>query len=329
MKEPKVTILITAKNSAKTIKNCIESLIKIDYHNYDILIVEAYSSDNTYEILNGYKNCPSVKIIRKEGWAPVAFNSVLDEIDSEYTAFTDADCIVERNWLKELIKGFTENDVVATAGFCGTQQTENILQKIIGMELEHRFNNFPKYISRAPTMNFCIKTDLLKRLRFDEKFKVAFETDFGYRLIQFGKIVYIKETIVYHHHRSSWKSFFFQQRLYATYHFLISMKYRGTILGDHISNPYMVLQVPIFGIFLLSMLLSQILNYRFLYLAIACFSNILTGFFIKFQDIRIGRKNIVMFLEFSIIRMIAWFLGVFIGLSKYIREPKKWSGSRS
>ena len=249
----KITVLITVKNAEHTIKNCIDSVLNQTFKNFDVIVIDAYSKDNTYEILKSYGD--RIRLFQVEGNAPKAFNYALQFIDSEYVAFTDGDCIVDKNWLKELMKGFKE-DVIGVAGFCGTQKTDNKLQYAIGMELENRFKNFPQYIVRAPTMNLCLKTEILKKLWFNEDFKIAFETDLEYRLVPYGRIFYSPKAVVYHYHRASWKSFFFQQRFYGTYAFLTVMKHRHMTLGDHLTNPYMVLQVPIFGIFLLSLLLS-------------------------------------------------------------------------
>jgi len=320
MKEPRVTVLITVRNNAATIKQCIESVLRQSYKNYDAMVVDAYSDDGTYEILKSFDK--KIKLYRVHGWAPKAYNFAIDRIKSEFVAFTDGDCVVDKSWLKELVSAFNSGNVLATAGYCGTSKNVTTLQRTIGMELENRFRNFPEFISRAPTMNLCVKTNILKKLKFDERFKVAFETDFGYRLNEIGKMRYNKNAKIYHYHRASWRDLFKQQKTYGEYTFLISMKYKRKMLGDHITNPYMLAQVPAFWLMIVSIFLSFFDKFFLNIIALLIFV-IIFVFIIKIHKMKIKSKYIPMFLIFFSFRMIAWSLGLIRGVINYISYPRR------
>jgi len=311
MKQPKVTVLITVKNSVKTIKQCIESVLKQTYKNYNTMVVDAYSNDGTYEILKSFGK--KIKLYQVRGWAPKAFNWAMKKINSEFVAFTDADCVVDKNWLKELIKSFKSEKILAVAGFCGTKKVDTNLQRAISKELEERFKYFPKYILRAPTMNLCVRTSILKKLKFNERFKVAFETDFGYRLTELGKIYYNKKAIVYHYHRATWKDFFNQQRTYGEYTFLISIVHKRRMMGDHITNPYMLAQVPAFWLIILFSFLS-LFAFRLFFLVLFFLVAMLSVFLIKIYRLKIKLKDFPLFFAFFSVRMIAWSIGLIKGL---------------
>lgn len=311
MKQPKITVLITVKNSVRTMKECIDSVLDQNYKNYDVIVVDAFSDDGTYEILKSYGR--KIKLYQVKGWAPKAFNFAIDKIKSEYTAFTDADCIVDKNWLRELIKGFKSEEILATAGFCGTKHANTALQKAIGHELEERFRRFSKYILRAPTMNLCVRTDVLKKLKFNERFKVAFETDFGYRLNDLGKIYYNKKAIVYHNHRANWKDFFKQQKAYGEYTLMISMLHKKRMFGDHITNPYMLAQVPTFWLLVFFSFLS-LFDFRMIFLVTILTVLMLSVFLIKIYKLRVKPRDIPVFLAFFSVRMFAWSLGLIDGI---------------
>ena len=116
MNYPEITVLITVRNSKDTMKQCIDSILKLNYprNRYKILVIDAFSNDGTYEILKSYGK----KIILKslKGKPPKAYNYALDIIKTEFTAITNADCIVDKNWLKEIIKPFENKEVMAVAG---------------------------------------------------------------------------------------------------------------------------------------------------------------------------------------------------------------------
>ena len=50
-REPSVTVLVTARNSADTIKKCIDSILSQSYKNKKVYVTDAYSTDGTWEIL--------------------------------------------------------------------------------------------------------------------------------------------------------------------------------------------------------------------------------------------------------------------------------------
>lgn len=176
-------------------------------------------------------------------------------------AFTDGDCVVDKKWLKNLTSAFESEDVAGVVGFCKTPREVNFLQKLIGIELENRFKNFPRYISRGPTMNLCVRTGMAKKLKFNEKLDVSYDTDFGYRLTGMGKkIVYEPSAIIYHYHRATWENLFRQQMTYGKFMPLLYLRHKRKVTGDHISKPSMIVQPFILGFIVLSLLLSLFSN---------------------------------------------------------------------
>jgi len=99
-KHPSATVLVTVRNSKNTIKQCIESLLKLDYPNKKIYFIDAFSTDGTYEILKNFRN--RIILERLGGNPSVAYNHALKKIKTSYVALTDGDCLVKRNWLKML-----------------------------------------------------------------------------------------------------------------------------------------------------------------------------------------------------------------------------------
>ncbi len=313
---PWVTILVTVKNSRDTIEKCINSLLKLNYPNYRIYVTDAFSTDGTYEILKKLKkkHPKKIKLERIKGNIAKAHNYMIKKVKTPFIAMTDADCVVDKNWLKNLISGFTSKDIIATAGFCSTPKKVNRLQKLIGLELEHRFKNFPEFISRAPTMNLCVKTSYAKKVKFNEKLEVAQETDWGYRLTKLGKMKYIPKAIVYHYHRPTLKSYFKQQFKYGKQMPLIYLKqYKEKITGDHISTRSIFLQLLFFDLTIFLFFLS--IFFKFLFLP-SIFLLIFLFIFYLYDILKFTRsiKNIFGLLFIYFLRVIAWTIGILVGL---------------
>lgn len=308
MTQSSVTVLVTVKNSANTIKKCIRSLLRLDYKNYKIYVVDAFSKDGTYEILKKFGK--KIKLEQLLANVPKAYNHALKKINTEFVAFTDADCVITRDWLKNLVSCFISKKIVASAGRIKTPKNMNMLQKTIGIELENRFRNFPKYLSRAPTMNLCVRADIAKKLGFDEELNIGYDTDFGYRLLRMKRlIVYEPQAIVYHFHRSTWKSFFRQQFIYGKFSPLIYLKHPKRTVGDHISTPTMMIQPPIFFLILLFIALS-FLNKMLINISFVLF--FILFFLYTYNILKLSRSNLketLYFFPLFFIRTSAWTFG--------------------
>ncbi len=307
-----VTILVAVFNKKETIRKCIESLLKLNYPVSKILVLDGGSKDGTYEILKEYKG--KIDLFQFPIGHSERMNWALDHTQTEYLAMTDADCVVDPNWLTKLIKCFDgEENVIAAAGYCGTPKDLSMLQTLIGLELENRFKKFPRYLYRAPTMNLCLKTDIARRVRFDEKQKVAIETDFGFRLTKLGKMIYTPEAKVWHYHRSTLKDYFNQQKEYAKWGLRLLFKHRGRALSDPITTFGMTIQIPLF-IFLVLFLIASLFNQLFLYPALISF---LFLFFIYVRDaieIKPPLSYYPAFLALFLFRTTAWISGLIQGV---------------
>ncbi|HDI13154.1 MAG TPA: glycosyltransferase family 2 protein, partial [Hadesarchaea archaeon] len=62
---PKVSIIITAHNYGKYLEQCLESALNQNYDDYEVIVVNDGSTDNTAEILRKYED--RVKVINLPG----------------------------------------------------------------------------------------------------------------------------------------------------------------------------------------------------------------------------------------------------------------------
>ena len=112
----KASIIINTLNRGHTLENTIKSLFYLDYkYDYEIIIVDGNSTDNTAEILDKYKryikigNCPCANL-------SMSRNIGIAMADSNYIAFIDDDAIPEPEWLTNIMKKFDREDVAAVGG---------------------------------------------------------------------------------------------------------------------------------------------------------------------------------------------------------------------
>ena len=314
---PSITIHVTVKNAEKTIRICIESLLALDYKNKQIYVTEAYSTDKTYDILRQFEG--KIKLERIRGNAPAAHNHVFKKINTEFIAFTDADCIADKNWLKNIIKAFTSDEIIAAGGFCKTPKGVNNLQRLIGIELEDRFNRMPKYVNRLPTMNFCVRTKIARQVKMNDSLSIAFEADWGNRLAKLGKMAYVPDAVVYHYHRSTLLSYFKQQLNYGKFVIKSPAVYiTPRKFGDYLSKPIMGLQLVAFNLLLLSSI-GSLFSSPFLVMFFMMFILLLMLFFFDAATFSESMYDYYTYPFLFFLRTFAWTLGILIGTSEILR----------
>ncbi len=113
---PAITVVIATRDRPQLLDRCLQSLLALDYPNFDVLIVDnAPSSDATEQLIEDrYRQQDSVRRVREDqpGLA-AAHNRALVEATGEILAFTDDDVVADPQWLSSLAAAFATGDDVA------------------------------------------------------------------------------------------------------------------------------------------------------------------------------------------------------------------------
>jgi len=121
---PKISIVIAARNEEKRILPTLQSLQQLKYplNKFEIIFVDDASTDNTVKIINAYclhnPNWKCIKLKEKDKvWhgKKLALKTGIDAASGEIIFTTDADTIVQPDWLMEMVKYF-EKDVSMVIG---------------------------------------------------------------------------------------------------------------------------------------------------------------------------------------------------------------------
>jgi len=116
---PKVTILITAYNEEKVIREKLKNTFQINYplEKLEILIASDGSTDNTDEIVKKF-SAHGVKLFRQEGRKGKTYtqNKAVEEATGEIILFSDATTMYRQNVLREMLPNFADETVGCVAG---------------------------------------------------------------------------------------------------------------------------------------------------------------------------------------------------------------------
>ena len=109
----KVSIIMPCYNSEEFISDSIESVINQEYKNWELIIVDDFSKDNSYEKIRPYLDDSRVRCIRnaKNFGGAVSRNIAIKQSEGRYIAFLDSDDLWHKNKLNAHIKFMIENEI--------------------------------------------------------------------------------------------------------------------------------------------------------------------------------------------------------------------------
>ncbi|HEY3860483.1 MAG TPA: glycosyltransferase [Verrucomicrobiae bacterium] len=111
---PKVSVVVACYNGGRTLQPCLDSLVRLDYPAYEIIVVDDGSTDITRQVASLYKNIRSIQ--QTHQGLSVARNTGLFAGDGEVVAFTDADCRADEDWLYYLVSDLLKGSFVGMGG---------------------------------------------------------------------------------------------------------------------------------------------------------------------------------------------------------------------
>lgn len=126
LKKPKVSIIITYYNLGNYISDCILSILKQEYTNWEVLIVNDGSDKENSKIVNRITH-EKIKIINlKENQGQlIAFMKGLSHAKGEFICMVDADDILLPNYLNTLLYIHLRNNVAFVSSSCGEINQKN------------------------------------------------------------------------------------------------------------------------------------------------------------------------------------------------------------
>src|SRR5688500_12700331 len=87
----RITVVIPAFNSARTISRAVESVLQQNWPSLEIVAVDDGSTDDTMRVLN-HLGCPNLRVVQQANAGPAAArNRGVGEAKGEWVAFLDAD----------------------------------------------------------------------------------------------------------------------------------------------------------------------------------------------------------------------------------------------
>ena len=226
---PPVSVVVASFNGARTLPACLESLRRLNYPNYEVLLVDDGSTDQTPALAARF---PGVRWLRHERnlGLSTARNTGIAAARGEVIAFTDADCRADEDWLYYTVAELLESGAAGVGG-------PNLLPPddswVAAAVMVSPGGPAPVLLTdreaeHVPGCNMVFwKRALLEVGGFDPQFRRAGDdVDLCWRLRQQGgQIAYSHAGFVWHARRSTVRAYLRQQYGYGEAEALLARKH--------------------------------------------------------------------------------------------------------
>jgi glycosyltransferase involved in cell wall biosynthesis len=124
----KVSVIIPAHNEEKFIGQTLQAVLSQDYPDFEVIVVDNASSDNTSDVVSAF---PTVKLLyeSRKGilWARECGRK---NATGDIIVNTDADCVPKSDWLSKGVAHFTTEKIVAVTGPCSFYDAGPVFQHV-------------------------------------------------------------------------------------------------------------------------------------------------------------------------------------------------------
>ena len=131
------SIVVLTHNRAVILKKSIPAMLKLDYPGeYEVIIVNDGSKDNTKEALSKFKNSSKIRIINQERQGTCkSRNNGMRAAKYPIVVTMDDDCLPAKDWLTRLVKGFDNPNVAMVSSYAefggtSTAWKKNALEEV-------------------------------------------------------------------------------------------------------------------------------------------------------------------------------------------------------
>ena len=209
-----VSIIILNYNAGDLLLDCVSSIFKSNYKNFEIILVDNISKDQSHKKCK--EKFPNIKLIENsENLGYCEGNNVgLRKANGKFVAILNPDTIVDPNWLNELLKAYQNNGdglyqpkFLATTDHSMLLSTGNMIQifgfgysRSKGEKDKQLFEKFEQIDYASGTCLFTSMA-LIKKIGFFDSFLFAFHDDLelSWRAAIMGiNSFYVPKSIVYH-----------------------------------------------------------------------------------------------------------------------------------
>lgn len=183
---PLVSVVVPFFNSQRHIAACIESLLgQEDFGGaFEMILIDNGSTDGSASIAGRYRGLTIFEEPTPGAYA--ARNTGLRKARAPLIAFTDADCVVERGWLRSIRDGMEDPTVGILLGHCAYPSTASLALRLLGAyenaKTEYVIDRCAPAHHFGYANNMAVRSSVFQELGPFKEWKRAADTELVHRL---------------------------------------------------------------------------------------------------------------------------------------------------
>ena len=316
---PTISVLVPAYNEEKVIARTIEGLLNSDYPDKEIIVIDDGSKDDTLKIANLYKN--KVKVLHKENSGKAsALNYGIAFSKGEIIVIVDADTIVGRDALRQIVKGFsTDKNVAAVAGNIKVRNRMNwltwtqALEYVAGIEIIRRAFDFFGSITIVPGALGAFRKTALEEVGTYHKDTLVEDFDATVKVLKSGSVIQgSTKSTAYTEAPQSFHDFYKQRKRWYRGNLQVLVRHGETLFNPRysflyrIAFPFMIISMvilPIVGIVVVAASIYEIILGDWIFIAEMFGLFMLLQTFMSALAVRIDREDpkLILFSPFLVL----------------------------
>lgn len=224
---PRISVVVCSYNGERTIRDCLDGLMRLDYPDFEVIVVDDGSTDATASIAREY---PFRLISTENRGLSSARNTGMEAATGEIVAFTDDDARPDPHWLTYLAASFLRGDYTGVGGPnippAGDGPIADCVANAPGGPVPVLLSD--TVAEHIPGCNMAFRRDRLMAIGgFDPRYRAAGDdVDVCWRLQERGwTLGFSPAAMVWHHRRNSVKTYWRQQQGYGKAEALLEQKW--------------------------------------------------------------------------------------------------------
>src|SRR5262245_5966182 len=214
---PRISVVVCSYNGSRTLADCCEGLLRLEYPNFEVIVVDDGSTDDTPAIARGY----GFHVISTENRGlSSARNTGLEAASGTLVAYLDDDARPDPHWLSYLAESFMRTDHAAIGGPNIPPPRDGFVASCVAAAPGGPIHVLltDELAEHIPGCNMAFRVDRLREVGgFDPRFRTAGDdVDVCWRLQARGwTIGFSAAAMVWHQRRGSVRAYYRQQRGYG------------------------------------------------------------------------------------------------------------------
>ena len=204
----KISVVIPTYNEEQHLGECLEALLNGSEKPDEVIVADGCSTDKTRDIAKQYG---AIVVENEKRHAAGGRNAGIKKAQGSVIAFIDADCIPDKDWLKEIHKAFEEDDIDGLGTYIEAAPAKNIYEEFwshLSLQILMSYGNEPYYVTEKSlntafiTASCAYKKSLLDEINgFSDYFgNNAEDIDICWRALDAGaKLKYVPSAKIIAH----------------------------------------------------------------------------------------------------------------------------------